>query len=215
MNAPRINGVADEPPPFAGDLPDTLGPLAPYADSRVGDAGLPVVSPGPPLPRLRPRIDALPLLTLGVLGVSVATLALALVLTFRGAKSSPPTSVTPEPPAIIAASGRDGHDRLHCMWDIVTVTVSRAPSFSGDVMTASVDAPNGTLRLVLRQANGGFRGYLYSDSGVLRTEPHETGLAIWPDEHVALRVDGLPDAIELGVGGRQTRMGSRGEGPCA
>lgn len=213
MKAPRITGSTNEAPPFAGDVPATLGTLAPY--TNADDAtGLPVVTPALAPPRLRPRVEIAQVVTLAVLAASAVTLALALTVAARQANRPVAVAAPVDPPVAVIASGRDGSDRLHCMWDIVTVTVARAAAGDG-VMVGLIEATNGTAQLVLRPAAGGYRGYIYVDKGVLRTEPRTRGLDVWPDERIVLRFYGLPDARELRVGGRQTLLGSRAEGPCA
>lgn len=214
MKTPRILGSSSEAPPFAGDLPATLGTLAPYTNDTDEPTHLPVVTPALSPPRLRQRPELSPIVTLAVLAASLLTLALSLTISVRHANRRVVVEAPVVPPAAVAASGRDGVDRLHCMWDIVSVTVTR-PAAAGDgVVAAWVDATNGALSLVLRPADGAYTGYLYINEGVLRTEPRTAGLPIWPGERVVLRVHGLLDARELQVTGRQTRFGSREEGPC-
>jgi len=215
VKAPRICAVADEPAPFAGELPASLGPLRPYADTRQNTAELPLVTAASTLPRLRPRAETLPLLAIALLGASVVTLALALTVLFRAAREPGSTTAPQVPAAVMTTSGRDGAGTIHCAWDIVTISVSRAPAFAGSVMTGSVDTPNGTLRLVLRPIEGGFEGHLYINDGLLSTQPRMKGIAVAPDTYVVVRIDGLPDARELRVSGRETRLGSRSEGPCS
>jgi len=215
MKAPRINGVTNESAPFAGDLPASLGPLLPYADPREGAAGLPVAAVATALPRLRRRAGTVPWFAIALLGASVVTFALALTFIFRAANKPANVPMPQAPPVVMATSGRDGVNTIHCVWDIVAVSVVRTPAFSGGVMTGWVDTPNETLRLVLHPSDAGFVGYLYSNAGILRTEPRAKGIAVPPDAHIVVRVDGLPDARELRVSGRETRMGSRWEGPCS
>jgi hypothetical protein len=214
VKPPRITGSTSAAPPFAGDLPETLGVLTPYTDGADASPGLPAVMPASSLPRLRQRPEVGPVITVAVLVASVVTLALALAVGIRQGNRRGVVRAAPDLPAIVTASGRDGADRLHCMADVVSIMVTR-PGVSGDnVLAAWVDAMNGTMELVLRPAAGGFRGYLYVNEGVLRTEPRTGGLPIWPGERIVLRVQGLIDARELHVTGRQLRLGSQGEGPC-
>lgn len=214
MKAPRIIGSTSEAPPFAGDLPATMGTLAPYTNATKHTAALPVVTTAASTPRLHRRTEIAPMMMLALLAASTITLAVAPGILFRQEIRRGVLGGPVDPPAV-AASGRDGADRLHCMSDIVTVTVTRARASAGGVMVAWLEALHGTAQLLLRPANGGYRGYLYVDQGVLRVEPRTAGLAIWPDEQILLRVDGLLGARELHVTGRQLRLGSRGEGTCA
>lgn len=214
MKPPRITGSTSEAPPFAGDLPETMGVLTPYTEGSDAAPGLPAVTPASSLPRLRQRPEVGPIISVAVLVASVVTLALALAIGIRQGDRRVVVRAPTDPPAIVTASGRDGADSLHCMADVVSITVTR-PGVAGDsVIAAWVDASNGTMELVLRPAAGAYRGYLYVNEGVMRTEPRMGGLAIWPGERIVLRVHGLIDARELRVTGRQLRLGSRGEGPC-
>jgi len=212
VKVPRITGITSEPPPFAGDVPATLGTLAPY--TNADDApGPPVVTPALAPPRLRQPLEIAPIVTLAALAVSAFALALALTVAVRQGRKPVVVAAPVDTPVAVIASGRDGPDRLNCMGDVVTVTVTRAAAGAG-VMVGLVEAPDGTAQLVLRPAAGGYRGYIYVDKGVLRTEPRTRGINVWPDERIVLRVHGLPDARELRVGGRQALLGSRAEGPC-
>lgn len=214
MRAPRIISSTTEAPPFGGDLPARLGALTPYT-SASGARELPAVSAVPVLTPLRQRAEVAPLIMLAVLITSAATLFLALTAVLFQKQPTATNGGATEPKAAISVSSRAGVGSVHCISDVVTVTVTRTHVASDSVMVGSVDTPNGSVQLVLRPAGGKYVGDVHVDSGVLRTERRSRGVSVWPDQRIILRVNGLLDAHELHIVGRQTRLGSRGDGPCS
>lgn len=214
MKAPRIIGSTSEAPPFAGDLPAMMGTLAPYTNDAGHTADLPVVTPVLAPQRLRHRADFASMVTLALLGASALTLALALALSVRQQRTSISVDALVDKPVVIAASGRGGSGHVRCMSDIVTVTVTGTGVSSDGVMIGWVEAPTGTAQLVLRPAGMVFRGYIFVDRGVLRTDARARGFSVWPGERIVLHIEGLLGARELRVGGKQVFLGSRGDRPC-
>lgn len=217
MRAPRIVSSTTEAPPFGGDLPARLGALTSY--TSVSDTReLPAVSavPSPALPQLRQRADVAPLITLALLVTSAVTLLLALtVLMVQEQPTATDGGPTGEPIAAVSVSSRAGVGSVHCLSDVMTVMVTRTAITANAVMIGAVDAPQGSVQLVLHPAGGKYVGYVYVDNGVLRANGLARGFNVWPGQRLILRVNGLLDAQELRVVGRQTRLGSRADGPCS
>lgn len=212
MKPPRLSAGAVDAPPFAGDVPETLDELAPYAEAYENTPALPALRTTPSLPRLRPRVELVQALTVAILAASGVMLALSLALALTKSSS---TVVAQRPDPSLAATGRGGADRVDCMDDVIVVAVTRAVATDSGVLVARAEAPNGTVLIVLRAVIDRFRGELRVHEGRLFGDATVSGLAIWPGERILLRADGVVEARELYVGGQRIGRGSRGDGPCA
>lgn len=154
-------------------------------------------------------------ITAGLLVVTcIAAIAVVIARTPFGDTSAPE-----DDPAVAAVeltvAGNAGTDRIRCMGDIVTVTLSGVDAGDG-VVVAWLDAPNGSLEIVLKRTESGYAGHVYAWLGAISTDfAKPERVTVWPGERFIVRIDGVVQAREVFVAGDGVRLGSRGDETCA